>query len=76
MQRLCGSVILYGNIFAGVVGHECRGYQTYDCASGDIDRDRITRVVRGEQRGRDKGSRPVRDSLRSHRPPLNRLGQP
>ena len=55
MQPLCGSVILHGNIFAGVVGHEGSRYQTHHCAGSHIDRNRIPRMIGGEQRRGDEG---------------------
>src|SRR6516165_8260003 len=50
-------VIFHRNVLAGVVRHECRRYQADRRAKSDVNRDRIARLIMGEQRGRDQRRR-------------------
>src|SRR5215469_9835383 len=60
-----GSVVIFHrNVLAGVVGHECRRHKAYRRAKGDVDRDRIARLIVGEQRGGDQRRRPTGNQRR------------
>src|SRR6516162_995446 len=53
-----GSVVIFHrNVLASVVGHERRRYKAYRRAKGDVDRDRVSRLIVGEQRGCDQRCR-------------------
>ena len=51
-QTFCSLVLIFviflGDVFTGVVGHQCRRHQSYHCTGGDIDRDRIACLISGE----------------------------
>src|SRR6516164_7852973 len=60
-----GSVVIFHrNVLAGVVGHECRRHQAYCCTKGDVNRDRIARLIVREQCGRDQRRWPAGDQRR------------